>query len=159
MVVKLVWNAVWWLVNTNFRFLYMFSVENLPMLNDVERSLGQGNMFTGMCLSTGGGACSWGVPGLRGVPGWGCLLQGGCLLPGGCLVWWGLFLGGCLVETPGWLLLRAVRIPLECILVIYNEFYANSLDKGMLKIATKLSNDQFPVTIHNAKCKCNTLTN
>ena len=39
------------------------------------------------------------------------------------------------------------------IILIYNEFYANSLDKGMLKIATKLSNDQFPVTIHNVKCK------
>ena len=38
-----------------------------------QRSLGQGNMFTGVCLSTGG-----------------CLLLGG-----GFLLW-----GGCLVETP-----------------------------------------------------------
>ena len=41
-----------------------------------KRSLGQGNMFTGMCLSTGG-----------------CLLPGG-MVPGGCMV-----PGGSLVET------------------------------------------------------------
>ena len=39
-----------------------------------KRSLGQGNMFTGVCLPTGG------VPG-PGVGDWGC--SGGCLLPGG----------------------------------------------------------------------------
>ena len=78
-----------------------------------KRSLGQGNIFTGVCLSTGGGgACSRGVPAPWGVPApGGCLVQeggcsGGCLLwgvpapggggawSGGCLVW------GCLVETP-----------------------------------------------------------
>ena len=37
--------------------------------------------------------------------------QGGCLLPGGCLV-----------ETPQRLLLRAVRILLGCILVLYSNF-------------------------------------
>ena len=40
-----------------------------------KRSLGQGNMFTGMCLSTGQ------VPGQRGA------CSRGCLLPGGGLVW------------------------------------------------------------------------
>ena len=59
----------------------------------------------------------------------------GDLVPGGMLVWEGawsggawsgwwpvpggwLVLGGCLVETPGRLLLRAVCILLECILVL-----------------------------------------
>ena len=58
------------------------------------------------------------MPG-RGVsaPG-GCLIPGGVPAPGGCLL-----LGGCLLpgvpggDPPGWLLLRAVRILLECILV------------------------------------------
>ena len=48
-----------------------------------KRSLGQGNMFTGVCLSTGGG---------------GCLLLGGAWYRGGgngaCFRW------GCQVETP-----------------------------------------------------------
>ena len=72
-----------------------------------KRSLGQGNMFTDVCLSTGeglvpaaGGAWSlfqWGE-----VPG-----PGGCLVPG---------VGGC--GDPPWrLLLWVVRILLECILV------------------------------------------
>ena len=58
-----------------------------------------------------------GVPGPAGsAPG-----GGGCLVPGGVpglgvCVW----PGGCLVETPlGWLLLRVVRILLECILVLF----------------------------------------
>ena len=65
-----------------------------------KRSLGQGNIFTGVCLSTGGvpapGGCL--LPGgclvqEGGVWSWrGCLLleggcSGGCLLLGGCLVW------------------------------------------------------------------------
>ena len=80
-----------------------------------KRSLGQGNIFIGVCQEF----CSQGwclVPG-GSAPG-GCLLQGGAWL-GGCLVGGCLLLGGCLVEThpPGWLLLRAVRILLECILV------------------------------------------
>ena len=53
------------------------------------RSLGQGYMFTGVCLSTGGCACSGGVSAPV-VP-----VPGECLLPGGCLLW-----GGGLVETP-----------------------------------------------------------
>ena len=52
-----------------------------------KRSLGQGNMFTGVCLCTGGGVCSRGVHG----PG-----EGVCSREGG-----GLLQGGCLVETPG----------------------------------------------------------
>ena len=50
-----------------------------------KRSLGQGNMFTGVCLSTGG-----------------CLVPGGCLGvsgPGGVPALGGL-VWGCLVETP-----------------------------------------------------------
>ena len=57
-----------------------FTIQWLPIT-----SLGQGNMFTGVCLSTGGGVC---------------------LVPGGA--WW---------RHPVRLLLRAVRILLECILV------------------------------------------
>ena len=41
-----------------------------------KRRLGQGNTFTGVCLSTGGG------PGPRGLPG-----PGGCLVLGVGLVW------------------------------------------------------------------------
>ena len=51
-----------------------------------KRSLGQGNMFTGMCLSTGR------VPGQRGACSGGCLLQGG-------LVWVDACSGG--VPGPG----------------------------------------------------------
>ena len=47
-----------------------------------QRSCGQGNIFTGVCLSTGGrggllpgGVCSWG----------GVSCPGGCLVPGGLL--------------------------------------------------------------------------
>ena len=81
-----------------------------------KRSLGQGNMFTGVCLSTGG------VP----APGGACLgglVQGGSGPGGGACSGVGLVLGGvpaprvCLVETPRQLLLRTVRILLECILV------------------------------------------
>ena len=69
--------------------------------------LGQGNVFTGICDSLNGG---------------GCLLLpegGGCLLPGGA--------GG---DPPGWLLLHAVRILLECILVIDVNSHDNK-DKKM----------------------------
>ena len=75
---------------------YLPNISSLTMLGIFlifttrKRSLGQGNMFTGVCLSTGG------------VSG-----------PGG-----GAWSPGCLVETPPQrLLLRAVRILLECILV------------------------------------------
>ena len=64
-------------------------------------------------LSTGGsapGGGAWSQGGLL----WGMPGSGGCLVLGGCLL-----LGGCLVKTPpGRPLLRAVRILLECILVV-----------------------------------------
>ena len=52
-------------------------------------------MFTGVCLSTGGGAWSRGLPGPGGgVPGLGDTWLGG-VWSGGCLLQ-----GGCLMETP-----------------------------------------------------------
>ena len=105
-----------------------------------KRSLGQDNMFTGVCLSTGGGGgvWSWGcllqgalVQGV-GVPGpdWGCLVRGGSgwegvpapgvwPAPGG--VWSEGLPGG--DPPPGRLLLRALCILLECILVFYEELW------------------------------------
>ena len=61
----------------------------------LQTKLGQGNMFTGVCLSTEGEGVPGpgGVPAPGGVPGPGgvppqvvCLLWGGCLLPGRCPV-------------------------------------------------------------------------
>ena len=110
----------------------------LPPANEV---WGKVIFFTPVChfVHRGGGvsgpggcACSWGVSGPGGVCSWregGCLLPeglvlGGCLLPGGVCSW-GVGSGCvCLVQgvvpggdPPGWLLLWAVRILLECILV------------------------------------------
>ena len=84
---------------------------------------------TSVILLTGGGASSGGGCFLLG----GCFLQGGCFLPGaGCFLPGGVVLppfGGVLPlgdasswggpggDPPGRLLLRAVRILLECILV------------------------------------------
>ena len=97
-----------------------------PITTARKRSLGQGNMFTGVYLSTGGvpapgegsgsgvGACSGG-----------CLLWG-CLVPGRYLFWGVPAPRGCLLPGVAWwrpprkLLLRAVRILLECILVFYS---------------------------------------
>ena len=93
---------------TNVRILFMF-FQGILSIRDFtarKRSLGQANMFTGVCLSTGGclvpgGGWSQGVPFLGGrgeeglvlgVPGPG---GGGCLVPDG--VW---SHRGCLVETP-----------------------------------------------------------
>ena len=68
-----------------------------------KRSLGQGNMFKGVCLSTGGclllgGCLVWGVsaqrvPGLGGLVQWG-LGQRGVVQGGACSG------RGCMVETP-----------------------------------------------------------
>ena len=81
-----------------------------------KRSLGQGNMFTGVCLSTGG-ILDWGVWS-GGYRSWGVPAPGGCACsqgvwsqrvpaPGGssprgrgCLLSGGLVPEGCLVETP-----------------------------------------------------------
>ena len=67
--------------------------------------LGQGYIFTGVCGSVHrGGSWSWG----------GAWSWGGCMVPGGG-GWCGWLHSG---DPPGRLLLRAVRILLECILVI-----------------------------------------
>ena len=142
-----------------------FKLLTSSVITDRKRSLGQGNIFIGVCqefCSQGGGCvCSqrgcllWGVSvsggvclgvsalGVSALGGYlllrgvcsgggcllgGCLLWGGGLLPGGCLflrgvcsqgvsALGGVCSGGCLVETPQWILLRVVRILLECILV------------------------------------------
>ena len=89
-----------------------------PIITARKRSLVQGNKFTGVCLSTGGGwfggVSGPGVPGLgdawsRGGPG----PRRGVWSWGGCLVWGGLVPEG--VPDPTGV--RAVRILLECILV------------------------------------------
>ena len=71
-----------------------------------KRSLGQGNMSTPVCHSVHRGAV-WSKRGAwsRGGWSWGCLVWG---VPGPGGAWW---------RPPGRLLLRAVRILLECILV------------------------------------------
>ena len=61
-----------------------------------KRSLGQGNMFTGVCLSTGGMVWSWGGACLGGVP----VPEGGACSGGGYLLQGVPAPGGCLVETP-----------------------------------------------------------
>ena len=100
-----------------------------PIFTACKRSSGQGNMFTGVCLSTGGGAWSGGggclLPGGSGpgdVPAPGGAWSGdacsggsgqrGCLLPGGSAPGG----GGVPGRDPQRLLLRTVRILLECIL-------------------------------------------
>ena len=89
---------------------------SLSLITTRKGSLGQGNMFTGVCLSWGG-AWSWGVPGPGRVPGprgawsWGPGpgwvpgpggVSGPVGVPGhGRLVLGGTWSrGGCLVETP-----------------------------------------------------------
>ena len=78
-----------------------------------KRSLGQGYMFTGVCLSTGG------------------VLVRGCLFRGDG----GPAPGGLTVEThppPRRLLLRAVRILLECILVNISFIYLHVMSSWEL---------------------------
>ena len=86
-------------------------------------------LFTVGCLVPGGG----GVPGPGGSAPGGCLVPGGGLLLGGAWSWVGL-LRGCVPspggvvpggDTPPRLLLRAVRILLECILVKGKESLTN----------------------------------
>ena len=122
-----------WLFSTPqmvfFLYFAIFSekIDNTQFITARKRSLGQGNMFTGVCLSIGGGGCLvpggsgprgclvWGVPGpggclLQGVPApGGCLLVGGGSGPGGA--WWR--------PPPRRPLLWAVHILLECILVYF----------------------------------------
>ena len=97
-------------------------LDQKPIITARKRSLGQGNIFRIMCKEfcpgegacSRGGACSWGV---------GCLLQGYLLWRDACSggevpMSGGVPAMGCLVETPpGRLLMRVVRILLECILV------------------------------------------
>ena len=73
-----------------------------------------GGLLPGGCLVPGGAWSGGSAPG-------GCLVQGGRVpgLGGGLLLGGVPAPGGCLVETPpGRPLLRAVRILLECILVL-----------------------------------------
>ena len=124
--------------------MWAFSSEEV-FITARKRSLGQGNMFTGASLSTGGVPApgrdwsrgSWprgrclvleSVPAPRGM----CLLPGGVPAPGGCL-FWGLP-GG---DPPRWLLLRAACILLEGILVS-NNFTGGYLSfKGSQSLPTK----------------------
>ena len=108
----------------------------------------EGYVFRHICDSVhgGGGGCAIPACIAGGIPA--CLAAGGCLLKGGsaprgCLLWgvpaWGVACsGGCLlrgacwgggVETPEsrWLLLRTVRILLECILVIKELLRLNNI--------------------------------
>ena len=88
---------------------------SLPNILPPATKLGQGYIFTGVCDSVNRGSVwSWGVSG----PG-GCLVLGGVSAPGEVCSW-GVWYregvpGG---NPPGWLLLWAVRILLECILVL-----------------------------------------
>ena len=87
--------------------------------------LGQGYIFTGVYDSVHrGGVCSRGSVVCSGggvsAPG-GSALGGGCLLLGGCLVLGGLCVPG-EDPPPGRPLLRAVRILLECNLVLEKIF-------------------------------------
>ena len=78
--------------------------------------LGQGYIFTGVCDSVHMGG---------GVPGNGGAWSQGVYSRGDAWSWGVSAPRGCLVETPpGGLLLRAVRILLECFLVVINEHCA-----------------------------------
>ena len=91
-------------------------------------SRGRGGSWSqaGVCFQ--GGAWSRGVSAPRGVPG-----HGGCLLRGGCLV-----------ETPtGRLLLRAVRILLECILVSESDFRSQSTSERIQRSFPKISESDY----------------
>ena len=86
-----------WISKKRTRYIILL----LLLVTARKRSLGQGNIFIGVCQEI----CSWGVSAPGGVFSWGVSAPGVCLLR------------GCLVETPRRILLRAVRILLECILL------------------------------------------
>ena len=91
-----------------------------------KRSLGQGKIFRSVCqeFCSQGECLVWGGPGGVSGPG-GCLVLGGACSggvpgPGGCLLWGVPAPRGCAWwRSPGRLLPRAVRILLECILVLF----------------------------------------
>ena len=83
----------------------------------------EGFVFTGVCMSTGGGMHEGGVHGRGGMHGGGCLWQGGMHGIGACVA------GG----GPSWQIPRdtvnerAVRILLDCILVFLLSLLQQSL--------------------------------
>ena len=89
--------------------------------------LGQGCIFTGVCDSVHRGEC---YPSMhcRWYPSLPCMGGGSALgrvsAPGG-VAWW---------RPPGWLLLRAVLILLECILVCYNFHFPFLIIKAIRKM-------------------------
>ena len=92
-----------------------------------QTKLGQGNIFRSVCQDF----CPQGDPRGAACSG-GCLILGGCLLPGGgCLLpnggaWWR--------PPPRRPLLRAVRILLECILVLVYLWYGKDIHTSELYI-------------------------
>ena len=117
---------VWWGVGTRLGPVCPVADPGFiqTIITTRKQSLGQGNMFTGVCLSTGGGA-AWSRGGVPGP-------SGGAWSGGGAWSWGGAW--SCGVSGPGgsWsgpggrsperLLLWAVRILLEYILV-WQPFY------------------------------------
>ena len=95
------------------------------LVNGRIRSMGEGNVFTCVYLFTGGGCASDEGMGVWSGVGWlcghgcGCLVGGGGVSGHGVGVWSG---GRKHIPTPvqRWLLLRSVRILLECILVYFD---------------------------------------
>ena len=115
-----------------------------------KRSLEQGNIFTPVCHSVhrgrgllpGGGLVQGGLVRGGSGPGGLCLLQegacsGGVSAPGGVCAWW---------RPPRRLLLRAVRILLECILVsnkLVSSYKCNSLKSFIISTVLKLKIPRF----------------
>ena len=80
-------------VNRNRRIIWLLHVNQL-IITACKRSLGQGNIFSGVCLSTGVGLCLHGGRWvcLRGGQHQGGSASGGFCIQGGCIR--GLSLGG-----------------------------------------------------------------
>ena len=107
--------------------IYCFILVSILNFNYIitarKRSLRQGNIFTGVCLSTGrlpgpGGCLVLGVAGLGGACSRGVPAPEECLHPRSACTRWGW--GGTWSQGGAWsgrLFLQAVRILLECILV------------------------------------------